>query len=85
MGNVIPNPAQDKISVEVSWKGEESISIPVQVELFSALGSVISELNDELLVKRSFHLATNNLPNGTYYVRVSSGNQRATKSFVIQR
>lgn len=87
IGNITPNPAKDKVFFEVAFTNESVVdNVPVQIELFNSMGQLVLKPFEDLSgAKSSYSFSTSTLPSGTYYVRVSSGNQKATKSFVIQR
>lgn len=87
IGSVSPNPAQDKVSVQIKYHTSNSDEFPVAIELYDVLGNVVKQVYDgiEQDPERSYSFITSGLPNGKYYLRVSSGNMSATKSLVIQR
>jgi hypothetical protein len=84
--NIIPNPTQNNISFEVSAPEKTGESIPMQIELFNALGQLEGVLFDAEATMPSKHsYSVQQFPSGSYYIRVSCGNTKTTKSFVIQR
>lgn len=86
IGNIIPNPAQDKISFDVVAPEKIGETLPIRIELFNALGQLEAILFDAQATMPSKHsYPVHRLSSGSYYIRVSCGNTKATKSFVIQR
>lgn len=87
IGNINPNPAQDKIAFEIAFTGKNIFDVPIKIELYNVLGTPVMQFFEGIEKDQvsSHSYTTRGLPEGKYYLRVSSGSKSATKSLIIQR
>lgn len=80
IGDVFPNPAKDKASIQVSAMSEQEISMSV----YNSLGSVVSSKKVTLSVgKNSLSVNTESLPSGIYFVSLVNGRTKVIKKMVV--
>jgi hypothetical protein len=74
-----PNPAGNNVTIEIPLQYPK-----LEVTLFDILGKMIStqELNSELNIH---DVATNNLNNGVYFLKISNGSDSITKKLIIKK
>jgi len=68
-----PNPTTNELSLNVS-------EIPYSIEIFNTEGILITNLLNQ--TSEIFHYNTSNLPNGTYFLRLTSKNQNTSYKFI---
>ena len=71
--SIYPNPATNSLTVE------RSISIPVIIELYNAMGMRINQYETS---ETKFEINIASLATGTYFIRVIEGDKIGVKSFV---
>ena len=76
--NIYPNPAVDLFNIL-----SENSDIIEQIEIFNVLGEKIFVQND--ILTSEYKLNTRNLQNGSYYIRIKSGNNTETKLLQIAK
>jgi len=65
--SVYPNPAKDRISLEINSKNTE----PVTIELFNQLGMKVSSCNFEITpLSKTLNINIDQLPDGLYFIKM---------------
>jgi len=79
ISNIYPNPATDKITVEVESKSQEQIDY----EVLRIDGSLIKTASKQSATK-PFSIDVNTLPNGTYILRIIQDEISTSRRFIKQ-
>jgi hypothetical protein len=80
--SVFPNPATDELNINLS----EYTGKAVNIEIYNTFGKAVSREHLDNVASPSFTMNVNDLPVGTYLIRVSAlGKRDATKQVVIQK
>lgn len=79
--NVYPNPANDKVQIEMNL----SQSVALKVEVVNILGEVVSTVynNNASIGMMKTEVATNLLSNGVYFIRIGSDNKVQNYKFTV--
>ncbi|MBS1537872.1 MAG: T9SS type A sorting domain-containing protein [Bacteroidetes bacterium] len=79
--SVFPNPTDSRLHLSCSAESGH-----VSVSILSMLGSpIMSEARELTGGFNSFDISTSNLPQGTYFIRITSGQKQSILPFVIAR
>jgi hypothetical protein len=79
--DVFPNPTEDKMIV--SFGEEGAVPSVYQVELINSAGALVQQYNVRLeQSNKSMEVNTNNLPQGAYWIKITSETHNYTGSFI---
>lgn len=82
LNELYPNPATDKVTIEVSAEAKQ----PVVIKVFDILGQIVGEQQWQLNTgSNKLELDLVEFASGTYSVSIFSGNQYITKKLVISK
>lgn len=76
--SVYPNPANQNITISLENADEENYS----VEMYNCIGSLVMKTN--IIPGSSNNISTSDLPNGIYFLNVTSGDTRISKKIIIR-
>lgn len=78
---LMPNPAQDYLNVEFSLEQNEDLTVTV----VNALGQQVQHVTTQQFVgTQNLTINTSDLPNGVYFLNISSKEATRTERFVVQ-
>ncbi len=79
--NIFPNPATEKITVELNTKIQSTITL----QIIDVTGKLISENNiGEVYGKYSHELNTSGIAKGTYFLKISTNDNFEVKKIIIE-
>lgn len=81
--NVYPNPASDKLTISIDQIGNSNNQVMIYDVLGKQLKKIefVSTINDA----NKIEIDVRELSNGTYFVKISSANETATKKIIINK
>jgi len=81
--NVFPNPAQSEFFVKIELQEQSDIKI----EVVSILGQIVKEETffNSNTGENTLKISTSGIPQGEYFLNITSGNQSLVKSIFIQK
>lgn len=78
--NIMPNPAQDQVNLQLY----NTASTKTSIIITNALGQLVYENNNVDAQLRNLNISTSDLEKGVYFVSVIQNNQHITKKLVVQ-
>ncbi len=93
LGNPTPNPANRNVTVsyDIGLVDDRSSStdenVPVTIDVADAEGTIVATLVSDTKLPGYYtaSLAASSLPNGAYLLRMTAGNYRSARKFIIQK
>ena len=76
---VIPNPASDYITIQLSSKGLQPFATTDKVKIFNVLGIEIKDLSPALSIGKRVGIDVSDLPNGVYFIRIGDKVEKFVK------
>ena len=78
---MFPNPASERVLLEIDFLEAKNIL----VEIYSAVGQLLYEMENEKAHQHQLSLDVANYPSGIYFVKINSEGQQTSKRLVIKR
>jgi hypothetical protein len=78
--NLMPNPAQDQVSIQLN----NTVSSQTSIVITNAVGQLVYQNNNVDAQLRNLNISTSDLEKGVYFVSVIQNNQTYTKKLVVQ-